>query len=119
MNLESIRKYCAGKNGNHEDFPFGNDTLVLKIGSRIYALINIDSDPISINLKCDPFLAMHLREKYPEVTPGYHMNKIHWNTVKINGEIPDSEILAMIDHSYELVLKKLTMREKKSIKEKK
>lgn len=85
--------------------PFGNDTLVFKVSGRIFLLANLDGD-LSVNLKCDPAFALELRERYSSVIPGYHMNKKHWNTVFINGLIPDSEIFKWIDHSFELVKNK-------------
>lgn len=91
--------------GVTESFPFGDDTLVFKVNSRIFALVNLDGD-MSINLKCDPDLALELRERYTSVIPGYHMNKKHWNTVLVDGTVPDSEIRKWIDNSYNLVLGK-------------
>jgi predicted DNA-binding protein (MmcQ/YjbR family) len=102
MNIELIREYCISKNGATEGFPFGEDTLVFKVKGRIFALANLDGD-LSVNLKCDPGLALELREKYSAVTPGYHMNKKHWNTVILDGSIPDKEVFKWIDHSYDLV----------------
>ena len=80
MNIESLREYCISKKNVTESFPFGEDTLVFKTDGKIFALVNLDGD-LSINLKCDPALAIELRERYSSVTPGYHMNKKHWNTV--------------------------------------
>ncbi len=102
MNIETIREFCISKKGATEGFPFGEDTLVFKAGGKIFALVNLDGE-LSINLKCDPEFALELRERYSSVTPGYHMNKKHWNTVIINGSIPDKEIFSWIDHSYQLV----------------
>jgi len=102
MDLESLRDYCISKKGASESFPFGDDTLVFKASSKIFALVNLDGEP-SINLKCDPDFALELRERYASVIPGYHMNKKHWNTVILDGTIPDKEIFSWIDHSYELV----------------
>ena len=114
MTLKSIRKYCNLKNGVEEDFPFDFTTLVFKVGGKMFALTDITPGVVSINLKCEPALAELLRSRYPQVAPGYHMNKKHWNTVLVDGAIPDREIKMMIDHSYELVLKGLTkaLREK-------
>ncbi len=104
LDLAGIRAYCAVKPGSFEDFPFGGDVLVMKTGSnKMYALIRLGVLPVCINLKCEPFLAMELRGKYPAVQPGYHMNKTHWNTVTIDGTIPVQEIIAMIDLSFNLV----------------
>lgn len=102
MNIESLREYCISKPEAEECFPFGEDTLVFKRKGKIFALVNLEGD-LGINLKCDPSFALELREKYPSVTPGYHMNKKHWNTINIDGSIPDNEIFSWIDHSYDLV----------------
>jgi predicted DNA-binding protein (MmcQ/YjbR family) len=105
MNIEILREYCISKKNITESFPFGDDTLVFKTAGRIFAMVNLEGD-LSINLKCDPAQAMELRERYSSVTPGYHMNKKHWNTILIDGSVPDKELFSWIDHSYDLVLKK-------------
>jgi predicted DNA-binding protein (MmcQ/YjbR family) len=102
MNIEILREYCISKDDVTEGFPFGEDTLVFKVNSKIFALVNLDGD-LSLNLKCDPAFAIELREKYSSVLPGYHMNKKHWNTVLLDGSIPDAEVFSWIDHSYNLV----------------
>jgi len=102
MDIESLREYCISKKSATESFPFGEDTLVFKTNGKIFALVNLDGD-LSINLKCDPVFAIELRERYISVTPGYHMNKKHWNTVNLNGSVPDKEVFSWIDHSYERV----------------
>jgi predicted DNA-binding protein (MmcQ/YjbR family) len=102
MDIETLRDYCISKKGSRETFPFGDDTLVFKVKEKIFALVNLDGD-LSINLKCDPVLAIDLRERYSSVTPGYHMNKKHWNTVLLDGSVPDKEVLSWIDHSYDLI----------------
>jgi predicted DNA-binding protein (MmcQ/YjbR family) len=105
MNIEILREYCISKRNVTEGFPFGDDTLVFKTEGRIFALVNLEGE-LSINLKCDPALAIELRERYSSVVPGYHMNKKHWNTVYIDGSVPDKEVYLWIDHSYDLVIKK-------------
>ncbi len=105
MNIEVLREYCLSKKNVTESFPFGDDTLVFKAAGKIFVLANLDGD-LSLNLKCDPALAIELRERFTSVIPGYHMNKKHWNTVFIDGSIPDKDVLSWIDHSYNLVLKK-------------
>jgi predicted DNA-binding protein (MmcQ/YjbR family) len=105
MNIESLREYCISKKSVTESFPFDEETLVFKASGRIFALVSLEGE-LSINLKCDPALAIELRERYPAVTPGYHMNKKHWNTVVVDGSIPEKEIFSWIDHSYGLVMKK-------------
>ena len=102
MDIVTLRDYCLLKKGSAESFPFGDDTLVFKVKEKIFALVNLDGD-LSINLKCDPVLAIDLRERYSSVTPGYHMNKKHWNTVLLDGSVPDKEVLSWIDHSYDLI----------------
>jgi predicted DNA-binding protein (MmcQ/YjbR family) len=102
MDIEILREYCISKNGSAESFPFGDNTLVFKVKEKIFALVNLDGD-LSINLKCDPALAIDLRERYSSVTPGYHMNKKHWNTVLLDGSVPDKEVFSWIDHSYGLI----------------
>lgn len=105
MNIEILRNYCISKKNVSESFPFGDDTLVFKVNGKIFVLANLDGD-LSINLKCEPSLAVELRERYTSVIPGYHMNKKHWNTVLLDGSIPDKEVFTWIDHSYNQVLKK-------------
>jgi predicted DNA-binding protein (MmcQ/YjbR family) len=103
MNFESLCKYILDKPGAYEDFPFGPSAMVFKAGNKMFALIRVKETPLRINLKCDPELARHLRAAYNAVQPGYHMNKKHWNTITIDGSIPDEDILCMVDDSYDLV----------------
>lgn len=107
MDIESIREYCLGKPGTTEGFPFDNDTLVFKVLGKMYALLALEKGS-SMNLKCDPDYAIELREKHPEdISPGYHMNKQHWNTIDFGGRLNESLVLQLIDHSYDLVVSKL------------
>ena len=112
--LDVLREYCCSKPSVVETYPFDEDTLVFKVMGKMFALTNVRAEELSVNLKCDPDWAMILRDHYAAVTPGYHMNKRHWNTVVIDGSIPDDEFWEMIDHSYRLVVKGL----KKSDREK-
>src|SRR5258707_9615717 len=107
MDLESFREYCLSKPAATEDMPFGEDVLVFRVGGKMFALASLDEVPATANLKCDPDLALELRDRYEQVRPGYHMNKKHWNTVDIEGGIPDAELRKMIDHSYDLVVNTL------------
>jgi predicted DNA-binding protein (MmcQ/YjbR family) len=107
MNLAQFREYCLGKPRATESTPFGPDVLVFKVGRKMFALAALDEVPTTANLKCDPDLALDLRDRYEQVSPGYHMNKKHWNTVEIEGIIPDAELRKMIDHSYNLVVETL------------
>ena len=105
MDIVTLREYCLSKKRSTESFPFGEETLVFKADGKIFALVNLDGD-LSINLKCEPSLAIELREKFSSVTPGYHMNKKHWNTVLLDGSVPDKEVFYWIDHSYNLIARK-------------
>ena len=107
MEFESLREYLLNKRGACEDFPFGPTVIVFKVMEKMFALIPLDQKPLRINLKCDPELALHLRAKYNAVQPGYHMNKKHWNTIILDGSIPNDELSTMIDNSYNLVIKGL------------
>ena len=108
MNVEEIRAYCIDKKGVTESFPFDNDTLVFKVLDKIFLLISLERQPLRINVKCDPEKAIELRESYSDnILPGYHMNKLHWNTVVINQELSNTLIKKFIDDSYHLVLKSL------------
>ena len=107
MDLAEFREYCLRKPGANEETPFGPDVLVFKIDGKMFALAAPDEVPPRVNLKCDPDLALDLRDRYEQVSPGYHMNKKHWNTVEIASGIPDVELQKMIDHSYHLVIERL------------
>ncbi len=106
MNIEYFRSFCLSLEDVTEEFPFGPDTLVYKVRGKVFALTGIESFE-SINLKCDPEQVMDLRERYPAVLPGYHMNKKHWNTVLMDNSIPDKLIKEWILHSYEQVIKQM------------
>lgn len=106
MNVETLRNYCIQKKEVTESFPFDDTTLVMKVKGRMFALINLNENP-SVNLKCDPELAIELRERYSSVLPGYHMNKQHWNTIALDGSIPTEKIKQWVDHSYDLVIKSI------------
>jgi len=114
MNIESLRKYCLSLKGATEGLPFGEDALVFKIGGKMFALTSLEG-PLWVNLKCDPEEAIELREKFPQVTPGYHMNKKHWNTVNIDDTIPDKLIHEWIDESYRLVVSSLPRKVRNEI----
>jgi predicted DNA-binding protein (MmcQ/YjbR family) len=115
MNIETFREYALAKPGTSEGFPFGGDTLVLKVMNKMFALTGIDSEVFSVNLKCDPDYAIELREKYPEVQEGYHMNKKMWNTIEFEGSLDDKLLRSLIDHSYDLVVKGLKKSEREEL----
>ena len=107
MTRDDVLGFCAALPGAAEDYPFGEGVAVFKVGGRMFALVPLEGSPGSVNIKCDPELALELRARYPSVRPGYHQNKRHWNTVELDGSIDDSELRGMIDNSYELVFAKL------------
>ncbi len=115
MNIQDLRDYCLRKKGVTEGFPFDETTLVLKVGSKMFCITDLESVPFGLTLKCDPERAIELRERYTEITPGYHCNKKHWNTIIPEGEVPEKEIYELIDHSYELVYNSLKKAEKAEI----
>ena len=100
MNIENIREYCLSKPGVAE-------TLVYKVGGKVFLLMGLDNIELSFNVKCEPSLALELREQYPCVIPGYHMNKKHWNTIIVDGSVSRKQLEEWIDHSYELVVNSL------------
>jgi len=111
MNIEEIRDYCNSKKAVTESFPFDEETLVFKVMDKMFLLTNLDGD-LSINVKCNPELAIELREEYPAIKPGFHMNKKHWNTIFINGSLSESFIKEQIDNSYNLIIDKLPKNKK-------
>jgi predicted DNA-binding protein (MmcQ/YjbR family) len=115
LNVEQFRSYCLAKRGVTEEFPFGEETLVYKVMGKMFALADVTLFE-SINLKCDPELAAELREQYPAVQPGYHMNKKHWNTVLMDGSLPDKLVKNWIDNSYNLVVASLPVRVKAELR---
>jgi len=109
MDLETFRSYCLGKKMTTEDLPFDENTLVFKVAGKMFALTDINLFD-SINLKCDPERAIELREEYAQVKPGYHMNKKHWNTIDMDGQLQDVLLKEWIDHSYDEVVKGLPLK---------
>jgi len=111
MNIEEVRQICVAKKGVTEGFPFDETTLVIKVGGKVFALLSLESNPW-LNLKCDPEKAVDLRERYEDITPGYHMNKKHWNSVRLEGSLPDGLVAELIEHSYQLVYHSLPRKAK-------
>jgi predicted DNA-binding protein (MmcQ/YjbR family) len=112
MNLQQLREYCLAKPGVEETTPFGPDTLVFKVRGKMFLLTGFDYSPIQFNAKCDPEKAIDLRERYPCVQPGYHMNKKHWNTIVVDGSVSIKLLKEWIDDSYQLVVDALPKKEK-------
>ncbi len=113
MNVESLREYCLSKKAVEEGLPFGEDTLVFKVMNKIFLLVSLGSNPLQFNAKCEPDKAEELREEYPAIKPGYHMNKKHWNTVIVDGSISTKLIKEMIDDSYDLIVQSLPNKVRK------
>ena len=116
MNIEDFRDFCLRKPGVTECFPFDETTLVFKVMGKMFALTDTE-DPFALNLKCDPDRAIQLREQYPAIIPGYHMNKQHWNTIRIDGSVNDDLLYELIDHSYNLIVGSLTKKLKKELED--
>ena len=113
MNLETFYDYCISKKGVTEHFPFDEETLVFKVGGKIFALSSLiqwEKGSPSMNLKCDPERAQELRAEYDAIQPGFHMSKVHWNTIAVNQDVPTVLLKELIDHSYDLVFKSLTKK---------
>ena len=115
MNIETLQQYCLAKKGVTEETPFGPDNLVYKVGGKMFLLASLDTDPLRFNVKCDPDEAEALRDRFPCVLPGYHMNKTHWNTVIVDHSVSDSQLRQWIDASYQLVFDSLPKKLKEEI----
>ena len=107
MDGAELRDRCLAFPGAEETFPFGPRTSVFKVGGKIFALSHLAGEPLQVSLKCEPLIAVQLREAHPAVRPGYHLNKRHWNTVTLDGELPDSLIAELLEDSYDLVVSSL------------
>ena len=115
MDLEGLKLHCMGLKGTTMDLPFDDKTLVFRVGGKMYCLTNISEKEPRANLKCDPLISHDLREEFEGVTPGYHMNKVHWNTVLLEGDVPQERVRWMIDHSYSLVSSNLSKKDRKRL----
>jgi predicted DNA-binding protein (MmcQ/YjbR family) len=112
---DRILAACGAKPGSAEDYPFGDGSAVFKVARRMFALVSLGPPPGSVSLKCDPRLAEDLRTRYTAITPGYHLNKRHWNTVELDDSVPEEELLDLVDHSYDLVVASLTKAQRDSL----
>ena len=113
MNIQQLYEFCLSKQGVTEHFPFDKDTLVFKVGGKMFCLTSLsawESGTASLNLKCEPEKATELRAEYDSINPGFHMSKIHWNTVAFHGDVDNKMMRELINHSYELVFKSLTKK---------
>ncbi|MBT2505078.1 MmcQ/YjbR family DNA-binding protein [Streptomyces sp. ISL-98] len=112
MTPQELRAFCLEFNAATEEFPFGPETSVFKVLGKLFALSSLDAEPLAVNLKCEPEIAVQLREEHPEIAPGYHMNKRHWNTVNVGGSLPDRMVRELIEDSYDLVVAGLPKAER-------
>ena len=105
MNAQELRDACLALLGSREEWPFREPSpTVFKVGGKIFAITRLDAEPLTVSVKCDPELALEPRASHPEIQPGYHLNKRHWNTVRVDGGLPDEMVLGMIEDSYDLVV---------------
>jgi predicted DNA-binding protein (MmcQ/YjbR family) len=107
---DTLRRRCLARPGAVEEFPFGPAASVFKVGGKIFAISRLEAEPLQVSLKCEPDLAERLRATYPAIQPGYHLNKRHWNTVTLDGSLPDRMLHDMIEDSYDLVVARLSRR---------
>ncbi|MEU4996273.1 MmcQ/YjbR family DNA-binding protein [Streptomyces sp. NPDC021622] len=112
MTPQELRTFCLSFNAAVEEFPFTPDTSVFKVLGKMFALSHLDGRPLTVNLKCEPDMAVQLRAAHPEIVPGWHMNKRHWNTVTVDGELPDQQVRELIEDSYDLVVAGLPRAER-------
>lgn len=104
MTPQELRTFCLSFNDVVEEFPFGPETSVFKVAGKMFALTSLDAEPLNVNLKCEPDMAVQLREAHPEIAPGWHMNKRHWNTVTVDAQLPDAMVRELVEDSYDLVV---------------
>lgn len=115
MNAGRLRDHCLSFPGTSETFPFAPETSVFKVAGKMFALSRLGQAPLRISLKCEPLLAEQLRQAHPAVLPGYHLNKRHWNTVVLDGSLPDRMVLDMIEDSYDLVVSRLSQARRRAL----
>jgi predicted DNA-binding protein (MmcQ/YjbR family) len=110
-----LRDLCLSFRGSSETFPFGSEVSVFKVAGKMFAISRLESDPLSVSVKCEPLLAEQLRAAHPAVTPGYHLNKRHWNTVLVDGSLSDEMIADMVEDSYDLVVSYISRTRQRSL----
>ena len=115
MDADELRDHCLTFRGSTETFPFGAETSVFKVAGKIFAITALAREPLQVSLKCDPLLAVQLRDAHSAVRPGYHLNKQHWNTVTVDGSIPDQMLEDMVEDSYDLVVSKLSRSRRRAL----
>ena len=115
MDADGLRRRCLARAGAVEGYPFGPETAVFKVRGKIFAISRLAGDPLEVSLKCEPELAEQLRASYPAIRPGYHLNKRHWNTVTLDGSVPDGTVEDMLEDSYDLIVAKLPRRARREL----
>jgi predicted DNA-binding protein (MmcQ/YjbR family) len=115
VDRKALRRLCLGFAGSEETFPFGSETSVFKVAGKMFALSRLGAEPLSVSVKCEPPLAEELRAAHPAITPGYHLNKRHWNTVVIDGSLPERMIADMVEDSYDLVVSQLPRAKRRAL----
>ena len=110
MDAAELRRWCLVQSGVVEDFPFGPEHSVFKVGGKMFALSTLERTPLEVSVKCEPELALQLRDTYTAIRPGYHLNKRHWNTITLDGSLSDQLVLELIADSYDLVVSALPKR---------
>ena len=115
VHRDALRDLCLTFHGSEETFPFGFETSVFKVAGKVFALSRLEGEPLSVSLKCDPMLAEQLRAAHPCITPGYHLNKRHWNTVVLDGSLPEQMVADMVEDSYDLVVSKLSRARQRAL----
>ena len=115
MTADELQSWCLGRRGASEEFPFGEQPSVFKVAGKMFAISNLGSRPLQVSLKCEPELAEQLRATYPTIKPGYHLNKRHWNTVTIDGSVPDRIVGDMLEDSYDLVVASLSKKKQREL----
>jgi predicted DNA-binding protein (MmcQ/YjbR family) len=112
VTADSLRRWCLARPSAIEEFPFGPQTSVFKVGGKMFALTALHARPLTVSLKCEPSLAQALRAEHPAVRPGYHLNKHHWITITLDDSLPDELVLGLLEDSYELVVDRLAKRQR-------
>jgi predicted DNA-binding protein (MmcQ/YjbR family) len=107
VDKDELKTRCLALPGASEEFPFGDEVSVFKVGGKMFALSILDAEPLQVSVKCDPELAVQLRSAYPAIAPGYHLNKRHWNTITLDGSLPDEMVTDLLGDSYDLVVASL------------
>ena len=115
MDSRALRAWCLEQPGAIEDFPFGPEHSVFKVGGKIFAISALERDPLDVSVKCEPELAVALRQSYPAIRPGYHLNKRHWNTITLDGSLPDRLVRDLVQDSYDLIVSALPQRARKAL----